>query len=612
MSFRVRTFAVLLIVALLSNAAACEEAPTWSPPSLESLPEQWADLPFDTFADNAIDAYLLYHPFLLTTQGLCEILGVRNDRLGSAGPDYFAQMARLADIVMGQLENYDRDELPLDRQITYNAVWEHFDGMRQLSASWCSFWISVNPSTACNLYAAMRILYERHPASTQDDLDDYVVRLWGFDDMISGMIEEIESAAAANVVLPYATIGQLIEEWLYPLTEAEGNWFFYVGLDKLDRVGSSSASYESSYLTRLEDAVRQAVVPALCRLVECLERVAGSLVVGEDAPEWQTTEHWRDYYAAVLRSSLGMTVDPAEVHARAKAEAERLRAELCALSESSAAVDLPVYTLLQCLWAAEYQCGQYFIDSERLADAYSWYELAREQASTLFETLPDSDPEFRLEDVPNTLYVAPLFDGSDSATILLPYEATEGKHILPTTVFHESIPGHHLQIARARTEDVTLLQQLTTWTGFCEGWAMYAERLAMEQGWHDGNACGLIGAYQSQLFAATMTVLETGRFALGWTEAEVQSYAEEMCPVDVSYIHQFLTYEQYMPVRTTSYFVGLTEFLDQRQRAIDELGVAFDLRSFHEAVLAHGNVPLSALETIVDAYIHGTLEGSAG
>jgi uncharacterized protein (DUF885 family) len=604
-------FVVMLIVALLSNAVVCEETPTWSPPSLDALLEQWAELSFNDFVDDAVRTYLLYHPFLLTTQGLCEILGVRNDRLGSAGPDYFAQMEGLVTIALEQLERYDRDALLPEDRITYDVLWEQFDGMRETCEAWCSFWISVNPSTACNLYSAIRILYEKHPASTTDDLDDYVVRLWEVDDMIAGMIDEIETAAAVNVTLPYETIWQLIHEWLYPFTEEEGNWFLYVGLDKLDSVDGVTASYESSYLTRLEDAVREAVVPAFDRLVDCLERVAGNLAVGEDVPAWPSSAYWSDYYAALLRGSLGMTVDPVEVHARAKEEAERLRAELCALSNDPIVAEQPTYVVIEILAAIEYACGGYYIDADRLADADSWYALATDRASTLFETLPDSDPVIRLDYVFNAQYQSAAFDGSEAAVFVIPFTNSIERYMLPTTVFHETIPGHHLQIARSRTEDVSLLQQIVTWTGFAEGWAMYAERLAMEQGWHEGNPCGLVGAYKSQLFAATMTVLETGLFALGWTEDEAHAYAEVMCPVSPYEVDSRLTYLQYMPIASTQYFVGLIEFLDQRQRAMDELGDAFDLRGFHEAVLAHGNIPLSALETIVDTYIHDMLEGDS-
>jgi len=609
LSFQVRTFAVLLLVALASYTVAGEETPTWNPPSLETLPEQWAGLSFDAFVDEAVRTYLLYNPLLLTTEGLCDALGVRNDRLPEAGPSHFADMARLADIALEQLERYERDRFSLEDRMTYDVLHEEFCGMRQASEAWCSFWLSVNPSTACNLFAVTRILYEDHPAVTTDDLDDYIVRLWGFEGMIAGMIEEIETAVAAGVVLSTASITEdLLRDWLIAYTQEDGNGFYNVGLYKLSSVPGASPTYEASYVARLETAIREAVAPAFARLVDCLERVAGDLAGDGSVPDWQASAYWPDYYAALLRGSLGMTVDPADVHARAKAEAERLRTELCALSENPAAVNESTYVVLEELSSIEYACGRYYIDADRLEDARAWYEAAGDWATELFDTLPDGDPEIRVAYVQRVQYDPETFDGSVPSAFIIPFRATVAPYVLPSLVFHETIPGHHLQIARSRMENVCLLQQLTTWKGFAEGWAMYAEQLAMEQGWHDGNLCGLLGYYHNQLLVTTMTVVETGLFALGWTEDEARAYAEAMVPRSPYAFDSQLSYLRYMPVGNTLYFVGLTEFLDQRQRAMDALGDAFDLCGFHEAVLAHGNVPLRSLTTIVDAYIDSALQ----
>ena len=609
MSFQIRTFAVLLIVALASYTVAGEETPTWNPPSLELLPEQWADLPFDAFVDEAVRTYLLFNPLLLTTEGLCDAFGVRNDRLPTAGPDHFAQMGQLADIVLQQLERYERDRFSLEDRIAYDVLHEQFAGMRQASEAWCSFWVSVNPSTACNLFAVTRILYEDHPAATTEDLDDYIVRLWEFDDMIAGMIDEIETAAAAGVTLSATAItDDLLRDWLDAYAQEDGNGFHNVGMYKLSNVPNVSPSYEVSYETRLDAAVREAVAPAFARLADCLRRIANDLPQGGNVAEWPSSPYWSDYYTALLRGSLGMIADPAKVHARAKAWAERLRAELCALSEDPAVADPSTYVALESLTSVQYACGRYYIDADRLEDARAWYASAGDWATELFDTLPDSDPEIRVAYVQRVQYDPETFDGSVPAAFIIPFRANVAPYVLPSLVFHETIPGHHLQIARSRMENVCLLQQLTTWKGFAEGWAMYAEQLAMEQGWHDGNLCGLLGYYRNQLLVTTMTVVETGLLSLGWTEDEARAYAEAMVPLSPYAFDSQLSYLRYVPVGNTLYFVGLTEFLDQRQRAMDALGDAFDLCGFHEAVLAHGNVPLRSLTTIVDAYIDYALQ----
>jgi uncharacterized protein (DUF885 family) len=155
-----------------------------------------------------------------------------------------------------------------------------------------------------------------------------------------------------------------------------------------------------------------------------------------------------------------------------------------------------------------------------------------------------------------------------------------------------------------------LFHELNIWSGFSEGWATYAEQLAADLGWYEGDSCALLGLLESQLYAAAMTVVETGAFALGWTEEDAYGYVQPLLGWSREDFATVLSIAYFSPCRMTTYLAGRMEFLEQRRRAMDTLGDRFDYGAFHECLLRHGAAPLASLDSMVDAYIERVLDSS--
>jgi uncharacterized protein (DUF885 family) len=165
-------------------------------------------------------------------------------------------------------------------------------------------------------------------------------------------------------------------------------------------------------------------------------------------------------------------------------------------------------------------------------------------------------------------------------------------------VYHETIPGHHFQIA-LELEDKDLprfrqIRALGNIPALNEGWGLYAERLAAEAGWYGDDAEGLLGQLDSELFRARRLVVDSGLHAKRWTRQQGIDFG-----IEASEVERYTVF----PGQACSYMMGELRILELRERAKKALGDRFSLREFHDVVLRTGTVPLGLLERQVDAYI---------
>jgi uncharacterized protein (DUF885 family) len=175
-----------------------------------------------------------------------------------------------------------------------------------------------------------------------------------------------------------------------------------------------------------------------------------------------------------------------------------------------------------------------------------------------------------------------------------------------TLAYHEAIPGHHLQIAIAQElTDLPIFRRVLPFTAFIEGWALYAERLALEQGFHP-TPYDRIGALIAEVFRAVRLVVDTGLHAKRWSREEAIAYMAENTGLPES--DMVAEIERYVvsPGQACAYKIGQLSILELRERAAQALGPRFELRAFHDVVLGSGALPLELLERQIDAWIAET------
>jgi uncharacterized protein (DUF885 family) len=229
---------------------------------------------------------------------------------------------------------------------------------------------------------------------------------------------------------------------------------------------------------------------------------------------------------------------------------------------------------------------------------------AAKRSESLFDLRPKSSvmaqpfPTFREANAAAN-YNGPAGDGSRPGIVQFPRRIENmTKFRLRSLAYHEAIPGHHFQIA-LQVEDKSLprFMQLRVFGGISansEGWGLYAERLAAESGWYDGDVEGLLGQLDSALFRARRLVVDTGLHAKRWTRQQAIDYG-----IEASEVERYCVY----PGQACSYMIGQLKYVELREKARAALGPKFSMREYHNVVLKAGSVPLNILERQVDSYI---------
>src|SRR5690606_8336564 len=168
---------------------------------------------------------------------------------------------------------------------------------------------------------------------------------------------------------------------------------------------------------------------------------------------------------------------------------------------------------------------------------------------------------------------------------------------------HEAVPGHHFQFARgAELPDLPLFRRTAYFVAYGEGWGLYAERLGYDMGLYD-DPYDRMGQLAYDMWRAVRLVVDTGIHAKGWSRQQAIDYFLDNSPKTeqdvVNEVDRYIAW----PGQALAYKIGQLRISALREEAARELGPAFDLRAFHDQVLATGSVPLETLEAHVRAWI---------
>jgi uncharacterized protein (DUF885 family) len=257
---------------------------------------------------------------------------------------------------------------------------------------------------------------------------------------------------------------------------------------------------------------------------------------------------------------------------------------------------------------------RYLFKSRAELLAYSKAALERARAATpqWFGIIPKADvrlepyPAFREKNAPNE-YNPPSEDGTRPGIFYVSaYQAEKRSRAdIESTAFHETIPGHHLQIATAlERKEIHPLGRYVANNGYVEGWALYAEGLADEMMLFSGDLDRL-GMLSSQNFRAARLVVDTGLHALGWSRQQAIDYmlahTAQTGDAAAAEIDRYII----MPGQATGYMLGRLEILAAREVARTAAGDRFDIKAFHDRVLEDGAVPLTFLREKIRATFAG-------
>jgi uncharacterized protein (DUF885 family) len=501
-----------------------------------------------------------------------------------------------------RLEKIVRSELTADEQVSYDI----FGRQQRRSLEGFEFGDYLMPITDRNGFHIQFVELPRNlQFNTVKDYDSYIARLRSFNDYAAGHIELMREGVRRGLTLPAVILQRYREPLEAQIVDDPEKSLLYAPLEKFP------AKISEKERGRLQDAAKAAiaesVVPGYKRFLMFMEN--------EYVPNCRDTiaasalPNGRDYYRHCARKYT--TVDnltPEEIHAIGKQEVERIRGEMDTIIERVGFEgDFAEFTEM-----LRTDPKFYAKSSEELVE-YTSGVLKRidGQLPTMFGKLPRMPygvrevPEFIATQATFAYYQPPTGDGTRAGffyinTYNLPARPL---YMIESLSLHEAVPGHHLQLAlQQELPNLPEFRKYGGFTAFVEGWALYSERLGLESGFYQ-DPYSDFGRLTMEAWRACRLVVDTGMHYLGWTRDEAIDYMQANSAMPLHDIRAEVDRYIGWPGQALGYKIGELKIRELRAKAERELGDKFDVRKFHDTVLAAGAVPLDLLEKNVDAWI---------
>lgn len=582
----------LLLIALLG---ACAERPPPAPPAPPAAS-------VDEFFQRFTDEWVRRNPNLAISTQYFE--GEEQDLLSReitpVSRAYQLETIGIARTGLAELAAFDRDALTPSQLVSVDMMrWQLESVVDDEPFLDSDFPLEQSGGVNVNLPNQLVVV---QPVATPRDAENYVARLAQIDERMAEAVAESERQAAAGVLPPRfiltATIAQMQRFVAVPPAE---NPLVTTLRDKASSIAALAAPRRDELLADATAVVADEVYPAWHAAIAGLE---AQLARATDGAGLARFERGAELYTERLRHYTTTNLTAEEIHAIGLAEVARIEAEMDAsfraLGYTEGSIKEREERLAADLAYPVTEEGRRRIMTE--IDAILADALAR--TSTSFDVRPETPviaqpyPEFRWENAAAS-YTPPPSDRSRPGIFQMPLRPSQlTRFALRSLVYHETVPGHHFQVALAiENEELPAFRRIRAFGGLSastEGWALYAERFAAEDGWYEGDTAGRLGQLSDALFRARRLVVDTGLHAMGWTREQAIAYG-----IEASEVERYVT----DPGQACAYMIGQLKIVELRERARAALGERFAIRDFHRVVLNAGVVPLDLLEREVDAYI---------
>ena len=459
----------------------------------------------------------------------------------------------------------------------------------------------------------IQFMNDMHPIRTKSEAVDFIKRADLVKKVYEGTLKDLEKQAENKIYPPEFVYGHVIKQ-LQEFIDYEFNDHplytqFMIKVNELN-LSESDNNYLDSEIKR---AIKESVTPGFELLLKFMLKT--EKFANKNHGIW-SQPGGDEYYKLRIRSYTTTDYSPEEIHQMGLSEVKRITDRMNEIL-TGLGYDTSSKSVGQIMNELNENPDFLYADTPDrkeivIKDYTDMTNEAIEVMTDYFHTMPKSEvvvkavPEYSEKTAAGGYYQSPALDGSRPGVFyanLYDIKQTP-KYSMRTLTYHEATPGHHHQIAHSlENEDLTLYRRFGYGTSaFSEGWALYAERLALEVGLAN-DPYDELGILQSEIFRAVRLVVDTGMHYKRWTREEAMKYMKDKTGMSDTEVR--VEIERYIvwPGQALSYKVGMIKILELRERAMNELGDDFNLKDFHSAVLDHGNPPLFIVEEMVNKMI---------
>jgi uncharacterized protein (DUF885 family) len=503
---------------------------------------------------------------------------------------------------LAELAKFDRAQMTDAQRLSADLMqWQL--GMVVRSDAYRDYMFPIEQFQGANI-SLVSNLTVRRTIATPRDAENYLaalgqVRARMTDAMNVARREDSEHIIPPRFILQ-ATIKQM-EEFIAPAPAQ--NTFVTVYNQKMMAVTAISPAQRQKFRTGAEKIVGEQIYPVWKEAISLLQSQIPKAT--DDAGLWRL-KGGDQAYANELRQFTTTNLTAEQIHEIGLQRVKEIEAQmdgiLRIMGRNDGTVQQRIDKLRQEMsypnTTSEESRNQIMVDINGIISD------AQKRSAALFDEHPRAPvvaqpyPAFREANAAST-YAAPAPDGSRPGIFQFPRRPDKmTKFGLRSEVYHETVPGHHFQIGlEVENNSLPRFRQIGAFGGisaFVEGWGLYAEHLASESGWYDGDPAGLLGQLNFELFRARRLVVDTGIHAEHWTRQQAIDYG-----IEPSEVERYVVF----PGQACSYMIGELKIIELREKTKKALGDKFSLNAFHDVVLNTGTVPLDLLQAQVEAYI---------
>lgn len=440
--------------------------------------------------------------------------------------------------------------------------------------------------------------------TTVKDYEDWIARLHAFPTYTDQTIELLRAGIKERVLQPKIIMQRIPAQLDKQIADDPQKSNFYKPFRNLPKDFSESEKKRLS--TAAEQAITKDVVPSFRKLKQVFE--AEYLPASFDqVGVWQVPNGDKAYaYYARLYTTTDLT--PEQIHAIGMKEVNRIQGEMQKVMEEVGfkGTREEFFAYLRTDPKFFYKTGDEILQGTRAMAKRIDPNLLK-----VFRTLPRTPygvepiPDAIAPDTTTAYYSGPAADGSRAGTYYVNLYKPESrpKWEMLALALHESVPGHHLQIALSRElGEVPNFRKYGGYTAFTEGWGLYAESLGYDMGLYD-DPYSRFGQLTYEMWRAVRLVVDTGMHQKHWTRDQAINFFKQNAPkAELDIVNEIDRYIAW-PGQALAYKIGQLKITELRQRAAQQLGTKFDLKEFHDVVLLQGAMPLNLLEQRVDGWI---------
>jgi uncharacterized protein (DUF885 family) len=527
-----------------------------------------------------------------------------DDRLPDLSPEGRAREAELSRHVLSEAEAIGGDHLETEQVITRDML--TLIARNGLEAQERKLYeLAVDHIWGVQTMPVLIAQYQK--ANTPEGLEKLLTRYAGYPTLIDQQIGTLREGIADGRTSAAVPVRRAIEQ--------------------IDRMLSTPPEEYPAVLIaqvaddeargRVHDAAHEFLYPAIQRYRDFLADEYEAHA--RPMPGLSTTPDGEEAYRLSIRMQTTLDASPQEVHAFGLDDLEWIESEKDTIARGLGHADR---VALDAALADD--------PGNRTDDPKELVRLAQEQterafaaAPRFFGRLPKSDcivmavEEYRERESPPAFYMPQSIDGSRQAQYYLNTYQPHDRllHKVAAITFHEATPGHHFQIGIEME-----LDHLNTFrrygsrlagAAYAEGWGLYAERLADEMELY-ASQMDRVGMLDTQAFRAARLVVDSGLHAMGWDRERAIRFMHERGTLPM--VDAEIEVDRYTiwPGQALSYKLGQREIERARDEVSGRMGERFDVRAFHDQVLAHGSVPLQTLRREIPSWVEAEVAGRNG